>query len=355
MVMMSTEKMIACCNEWRPVLAMLAVDAALAVINIMVKKVMEEGMNRLVLITLRQFAATLFMVPIAYFNERKTRPKLTAEICIYLFFSALLGAALMQCLFFLGLEYTSATFASAFLNITPVFTFLISLALRMESLNLKTKAGIAKALGTLLCLIGVIVLALYKGVALNKNTSHTSVNHVINHTSKRWLMGSIALFGGCLCWSAWFPVQSKLGKKYPALYSCTALMFLLSFFQSAAMSLVTQRGLSMWLLHKRLEIATVIFAGTVGSGLGFLAMSWCVVQRGPVFTAAFTPLIEVMVAGIDFLVLHEQIYIGSVLGSILVIAGLYSLLWGKSKEAQGCVEKPEEINRENNQVQTQTV
>lgn len=48
----------------------------------------------------------------------------------------------------------------------------------------------------------------------------------------------------------------------------------------------------------------------MGSGLGFLAMSWCVEQRGPVFTAAFTPLVQIIVAGIDCAVLHEQIYLG---------------------------------------------
>ena len=60
------------CNwsEWRSVFAMLAVDVMLAVMNTMVKKVMEEGMNKLILITLRQLIATLFMAPIAYFHER---------------------------------------------------------------------------------------------------------------------------------------------------------------------------------------------------------------------------------------------------------------------------------------------
>ncbi|RWW22941.1 hypothetical protein GW17_00012830 [Ensete ventricosum] len=120
-----------------------------------------------------------------------------------------------------------------------------------------------------------------------------------------------------------------------------------------------------------------LFQGSMGSGIGFLVMSWCVEQRGPVFTAAFTPLVQIIVAGIDFAVLHEQIYLGryphaavchlpgfainstdafyiagSVLGSGLVIAGLYSLLWGKNKEPGSCAAKPAEGNGEN-QVQQQ--
>ncbi|CAL9167691.1 unnamed protein product [Musa hybrid cultivar] len=294
------------CNwsEWRSVFAMLAVDVMLAVMNTMVKKVMEEGMNKLILITLRQLIATLFMAPIAYFHER------------------------------------------------------------MESLNPKTKAGIAKAIGATVCFTGVIVLMFYKGVALNQAPHRSTASAqpqsplppAMSYTSSTWLMASLALLAGCFCLSSWFPLQSKLGEKYPALYSCTALMFFLSFLQTAAMSLATVRGHSVWLLRKKLEIATVIFSGIAGSGLGFLAMSWCVEQRGPVFTAAFMPFVQIFGAGIDFTILHEQVYLGSVLGSLLVIAGLYSLLWGKNKEARSCAAKAAEGNGENQvQVQLQSV
>ena len=36
----------------------------------------------------------------------------------------------------------------------------------------------------------------------------------------------------------------------------------------------------------------------------------------------------------------------SVLGSILVIAGLYILLWGKSKEEEDCVMKQSQVAKE---------
>ncbi|XP_074591939.1 WAT1-related protein At3g30340-like isoform X2 [Curcuma longa] len=316
--------------EWRPAAAMLAVDVALAVMNVMVKKALSEGMNKLVFITLRHAVATLFISPIAFFYERKIRPKLTLEICVYLFFSAMFGASLTQYLFFLGLEQTSATFACAFLNIAPVCTFLISLATRMEFVDLKTKEGRAKAVGTLVCFLGVLVLTLYKGVALNSSSAAvggSSRTGGAEYGSRKWLTGSIAVIAGCVSWSAWFPLQARLGRKYPALCSCTALVFLLSFLQAASLSLATQRGASVWILRKKMEIATVIFS--------------------------------ILVAVIDFAFLHEQVYIGSVLGSVLVIAGLYSLLWGKNKEAgKGSVVAKEEesrVNGDDDQVQTPNV
>ncbi|XP_072995185.1 WAT1-related protein At3g30340-like [Typha latifolia] len=350
-----------CWGEWRPVVTMVAVDVTFAVMNILCKKAIDDGMNRLVLITLRQLVAMLFMAPIAYFRERKTRPKLTAEILVYIFFSALLGAALTQYLFFLGLQYTSATFACAFLNMTPVFTFLIALPLRLERLDLKAKAGIAKVIGTLVCLFGAMLLTLYQGVALTNTSTHElQAQHQATSTppadpsTKKWIFGSIALLAACFCWSLWFLIQSIIGKKYPALYSSTALIFFFSFLQAGTMSLATEQGISSWVLRSKVEIVTVLFAGVMGSGLGFLGMSWCVEKRGPLFTAAFTPLVQIIVAGIDVTILHERLYLGSVLGSVLVIVGLYFLLWGKSKEVRTCAVKATEENIEP-QVQLQNV
>ncbi|RWW66387.1 hypothetical protein BHE74_00026266, partial [Ensete ventricosum] len=271
------------CKELRPAATMLAVDVVLAATNTMIKKAIDEGLNRLVFITLRQLVATLFMAPVAYFHERYGEHTHTLSLTHkFLLDDTWNRAALTQYLFYFGMQYTSATFACAFLNIAPVFTFIISLAMRcisqptvvsraravnliygwcrIESLNLKTKAGIAKAMGTSLCLVGVVVLTFYRGIGFNGHVSHRSPADDVSYTPRKRVMGSVALLAGCCCWSAWFPLQSRVNKKYPALYSCTALIFFLAFLQAAALSLATQRGLSMWLLRRKLEIATVLFS-----------------------------------------------------------------------------------------------
>ena len=50
--------------------------------------------------------------------------------------------------------------------------------------------------------------------------------------------------------------------------------------------------------------------GVVGSGLCYVAMSWCVKKRGPVFTAAFSPLVQIMAVMFDIPLLHEQLHLG---------------------------------------------
>jgi hypothetical protein len=57
-------------DEWKPVFAMLVFDLISAVTTALIKKALREGLDRLVLITLRQLVATVFLAPIAYFKER---------------------------------------------------------------------------------------------------------------------------------------------------------------------------------------------------------------------------------------------------------------------------------------------
>ncbi|VAI41191.1 unnamed protein product [Triticum turgidum subsp. durum] len=322
--------------DWKPIVTMLAVVTVFAVMNTLTKMAFNEGMHTTVLIVLRQLTATLFLAPIAYFKERKTRPKMTTEIFVYLFLSALLGASLTQWLFFFGLRYTTATFASAFINMTPMFTFLLALPFKIEKLDVTTGSGAAKLTGTAVGLAGAILMALYQGPALTgtRTTDHHAAAAASHGGAWRWAIGSAALLGGSASWSLWFILQSKIGTKYPALYSSTAWMFLLSTAQMAAVGAATEAmTLQVWLPGTALKAVTVLFVGVVGSGLGFLAMSWCVERRGPVFTTAFMPLIQMIAAGINVTVLREQLHLGSVVGSALVVVGLYLVLWGKSNEA----------------------
>ncbi|XP_062232912.1 WAT1-related protein At4g01440-like [Phragmites australis] len=119
-----------CTEQWMPTAAMVATNVVIAIMTALIKQALNQGMNRLVLITFRQMVATVFLVLIAYFKERKRRPKFTAEIFVYMFLSGVLGPVLLQYTLFVGLDYTTATFAATFSHMPPVVTFLISLAFR---------------------------------------------------------------------------------------------------------------------------------------------------------------------------------------------------------------------------------
>ncbi|KAL2573551.1 hypothetical protein AAZV13_17G133800 [Glycine max] len=319
---------------------MIIVNLALALVNIFLKKIVNEGVDYLTILTYRQAISAIFLTPI---------------YCL---------VTLTQSLYLIGLEYTSATFACAFLNMVPVFTFIMALPLGIEKVDMKKLSAKAKVLGTFVCIGGALMLILYKGVPLiNQQPEHIADKGTIRSSAsklKKWIIGSLLLTAGCFLWSSRFLIQASISKKYPCQYSSTAILSFFASIQSAILTLVIDRSNAKWILKGKLEIMTVVYA--VRSGLCYVAMSWCVKQRGPVFTSAFTPLLQMFVAVLDFSILHEEIYLGNLIliiiiiimtfkiifvaGSVLVISGTYILLWVKSKEEDQCAMKGTQESQE---------
>ncbi|KAJ6965202.1 hypothetical protein NC652_003189 [Populus alba x Populus x berolinensis] len=63
-------------------------------------------------------------------------------------------------------------------------------------------------------------------------------------------------------------------------------------------------------------------------------MAWCIAKRGPLYVAIFNPLMLLVVALAGSLIFQEKLHLGSILGGVLIITGLYTVLWGKSKKAK---------------------
>ncbi|XP_038986374.1 WAT1-related protein At2g39510-like [Phoenix dactylifera] len=62
-------------------------------------------------------------------------------------------------------------------------------------------------------------------------------------------------------------------------------------------------------------------------------VAWCIQRKGPLYASIFNPLTLVIVALLSSLLLNEKLHLGSILGAILIVAGLYTMLWGKGREA----------------------
>ncbi|KAJ0100831.1 hypothetical protein Patl1_05545 [Pistacia atlantica] len=75
-----------------------------------------------------------------------------------------------------------------------------------------------------------------------------------------------------------------------------------------------------------------ILQGTLATAATFCLVSRAIAKRGPIYPPMFNPLSLIFVAVLDALLLGQDITLGILLGSFLIIAGLYSFLWAKSKE-----------------------
>ncbi|CAN0841553.1 WAT1-related protein At4g30420 [Linum grandiflorum] len=105
--------------------------------------------------------------------------------------------------------------------------------------------------------------------------------------------------------------------------------------QSTMVTLFLERkkGFSAWKLNSFFELGCCLYSG-VSLALTFLGQAWCVGERGPVFPAIFNPLCTVITAIFATIFLHEQTYIGGLIGAVIVIMGLYLVLWGKAEDME---------------------
>ncbi|CAN8308806.1 unnamed protein product [Cochlearia groenlandica] len=319
-------------GKWAPMIMITVMNIFAGLVNALIKKVLDGGINHMVIATYRLGISTIFLLPIAYFWERKTRPKLTISISCQLFFCALFGASLMQYFFLLGLSYTSATLGSAFFALMPALTFIMALIFGFEKLRMKTKVGYGVVLGTIISLAGALLLTMYQGIPLSNFHEKSTLTSNIHARHENWVKGCSLMFTGVLFFSSWMIIQAKVNVNYPCPYSSTVILSVFGTVQCGLLSLIKTRNLQDWILRDELTIVTIVIAGVVVQGMCTVGISWCIKQRGPVFTSAFSPIILMSATLFDFLVLDRMIYLGSVIGSVVVVIGLYIFLWSKSKQ-----------------------
>ncbi|KAK1395329.1 hypothetical protein POM88_014385 [Heracleum sosnowskyi] len=319
-------------KRFKPHLLMVLAQLGYTFLYLITEASFAHGMNPHVYITYRHIVAGLFILPFAYFLERKTRPKLTLILFMEIFVLSLLGVSLTLNMYFASLNYTSPTFLASIVNIIASLTFVMAVVLRLEVVNLTDLRGLAKVLGTLISLAGVMTMTLYKGSTL-RNVGHPLI-HFKRRTSEQedWLKGSILTVTSCITWSIWYIMQAYTLKRYPAQLSLTAWMNIVGAAQSAAFTVIVTHKPADWTIGFDIDLWSTLYAGVVVSGLIIYIQLWCMEEKGPVFVTMFNPLSTIIVAVVAYFALDEKLYMGSIIGSVVVIFGLYLLLWGKEAD-----------------------
>ncbi|URE16504.1 EamA-like transporter family, partial [Musa troglodytarum] len=249
-------------------------------------------------------------------------------------------ATLNQVLYFLGLKYSTPTIACALNNMLPAITFIMAVPFRMETVGIRTLAGQAKGMGTLLCVSGSMLMTFYRGSLIKVWRSHIHWRYAEEMTSssgnnasdQNMAVGAALVIASCLAWAVWFIIQAKMSKSFSSPYTSSALMCFMAGVQCFVIAAVVERSFSAWALGWDIRLAASLYTGLVGSGLAVSLMSWCIQKRGPLFVSMFSPLLLVIVSILGWAILDEKLYVGSVTGSALIVGGLYSVLWGKGRE-----------------------
>ncbi|KAJ4733830.1 WAT1-related protein [Rhynchospora pubera] len=334
--------------------AMLALQFGYAGFHVVSRLALNMGISKVVFPVYRNIIALILLVPFAYFLEKKDRPQLTLSFVVQFFLLALCGSYIHyfshgnsitanQGFYLLGLDNTSPTFASAIQNSVPAITFAMAAALRIEKVRIDRRDGIAKILGTLACVAGASVITLYKGptifgpstlngTAASSFSQDTTLLWVNDSNGKNWTLGCIYLIGHCLSWSGWLVLQAPVLKKYPARLSVTSYTCFFGVIQFLIIAAFIERDADAWAFHSGSEVFTILYAGFIASGVAFAVQIWCIDRGGPVFVAVYQPVQTLVVAIMASLTLGEKFYLGGIIGAVMIVIGLYLVLWGKSKE-----------------------
>ncbi|GMI86660.1 Usually multiple acids move in and out Transporters 21 [Hibiscus trionum] len=320
----------------KPYLAIILIQSIYTGMFLLSKAAFDGGMNNFVFVFYRQAAATIFLVPLALFLEWKSLPPLSFVTFCKIFLLSLFGITLSLDVNGVALVYTSATLAAATTNCLPVITFFLALLLGTEALRLKTSAGIAKLTGILICLAGVLTLAFFKGPHFKLFCLHHlfQPHHTDTPTSSglTWIKGCFLMLISVTFWGLWLVLQGPVLKSYPSMLLFTALQCFLSSIQSFGIAIALVRDPYEWRLGWNVRLVAVAYCGFVVTGVTYYLQSWVVEKKGPVFLAMSTPLNLIFTMLCSAFLLCEYTSLGSVVGGLLLIIGLYSVLWGKTKE-----------------------
>ncbi|KAJ6922301.1 WAT1-related protein [Populus alba x Populus x berolinensis] len=261
---------------------------------------------------------------------------MTLSIFIKLVALSLLEPVIDQNLYFLGMKYTTATFAAAICNVLPAITFIIAWIVRLEKVKIGSLHSQAKVAGTIATVAGAMLMTLMKGPLIEffrikgKAYHENGTSGFDLHSS---IKGALMITVGCFSWACFMILQAITLKSYPVELSLTAWICLLGTIEGTVVALVAEKGEpSVWAINWDMKLLAAVYSGIFCSGLAYYIQGIVMKDRGPVFVTAFSPLCMVIVAVMSSIIWAEQMYLGRILGAIVIVAGLYLVVWGKSKD-----------------------
>ncbi|XP_043812820.1 WAT1-related protein At3g28050 isoform X2 [Manihot esculenta] len=261
-----------------PFVGMVMAECAQVGLIVVSKAAMSKGMSSFIFVCYSNALASLILLPSSLLLHRSQRPPLTFSIICGFFLLGLFGC-LAQFFGYAGINLSSPTLGTAMLNLVPGFTFMLAVALRMEKVDWRTSRTLAKAMGTIVSIGGAFILTYYRGPPVLMTLSSLNASPQRFMQLSNWVIGGSLLAVDCVMASAWIIIQGVFGSAF-------------------------QVGIT----------------------------TWCLRQTGPVFVSMFKPLGIVIAAVAGVIFLGDTLYLGSIVGAIVIVTGFYLVMWGKAKE-----------------------
>ncbi|KAF3444687.1 hypothetical protein FNV43_RR14380 [Rhamnella rubrinervis] len=324
-------------SEVVPFVAMVFSEGVTMGISTISKAAMTQGLSTFVLVVYSDALATLILFPFCYFKRNKEL-HLTFPVLCRFFLLGFIGVW-GEILYPIGVKYSSPTLASAMVNLSQIFTFLLAIIFRMEKLDLRSSTFQAKSLGTIVLVSGAFIATLYKGPSLlalsPSNSPHTRDHHQLLFSRQLdWIIGGVLLAITFLVSAIWNIAQTAIVKSYPDELTVIFFYNLFVAIQSMIATLVVEKNPAAWKLKSGIQITAVVCSAIFGSVIRLGIHTWCLHKKGPVYVVMFRPLEIVFAVFMTVIFLGETLHLGSMIGSLTIAIGFYTVMWGQIKEKE---------------------
>ncbi|KAG6556265.1 hypothetical protein Mapa_002206 [Marchantia paleacea] len=330
--------------------AMIVCQVLAALYYVVCRVVLVGGMNRIILSFYRDIVAMIILVPAAYFIDRGNRIKFSYNVFVRLLLLGLFGVYGSNYLLFVGIEFTSAEFTSALQPVAPALVALIAIVFGFEEIYWHRRDGQVKALGIAISCIGGVLMTFYKGpavlpwkfvgdsipwVPVNDNFPNLLATGTLNTLNTTfhdwgltgWQFGALCLIGNTLCLALYLNLQGPLLRRYPAPVSVVAYSYGVGTILMGLTGAYAVKDPNAWHLSWNMNLAAIVYTGVLGSALNYSLISWSLHRVGPLFVACYLPVQPVAAALLALAIVGTTVYLGSVIGTVLIMIGLLLVTW----------------------------
>lgn len=322
-----------------PFAAMVMVECGEVGMITLGKAAMNDGLSSFVYVVYYNGLGTIILLPGFILNCcRNNRPPLTLSVLCKIFGLGFLGICLLQVSAYTGISYSSPTLAAALGNLIPAFTFLLAVIFRLEKFDMKKPTSQAKALGTIVAITGAFVITFYQGPALFKKLLHlNSHQNLLSSQKSKWILGGFLIAITSICSSSWNVFQTATVKEFPDEVTVVFLFCCFGTIQTAIFTLILERNTDVWILDSRTELVSIVFAAIFGAAVRSSVITWCLRKKGPVYVSMFKPISVVIAVIMGIMFLGDVLHLGSVIGAVIIAPGVYTVLWGQSRESKKAI------------------